>query len=110
MAGQTIIDGHGRTTLAAETAYAVNSGKLIGVFEVNRYSRMAGMLSVVGSVTFRYRMGINSGTYQVSSSFVANSGPSTFDVLNYGRQVELMFSLANSQSMNAVLVYGEPIR
>jgi len=107
---EAIVTGHARTTLVGTTALAVDSGTLLGVFNVNRYSRLAGMLSVVGSVTFRYRMGINSGTYQVSSSFVANSGPSTLDVLNYGRQVELMFSLATSQSMNAVLVYGEPLR
>lgn len=107
---EAIITGHGRTTLVAETTLAVDSGTLLGVFNGNKYSRYAGLFSVVGSVTFRYRMGINSGTYQVTSSFVVNSGPATFDVLNYGRQTEFMFSLANSQSMNAVLVYGEPIR
>jgi hypothetical protein len=55
-------------------------------------------------------MGVNSETYQVSSSFVVNSGPATFDVLNFGRHADFSLTAANSQVVNGILIYGEPIR
>jgi len=54
-------------------------------------------------------MGVHSGDYQVSSSFVVNSGPQLFDVLNYGLYVNFTVTAAQSNAPD-FLVMGEPIR
>lgn len=112
MPGSTIIKGQGRVALFASTTqgFTGSGGAAIGVYEVGRYARLAGLLSIVGSATLRYQMGVNSSAFQVSSSFTVNSGGSAFDVLNYGHAVNLSFTQAASQANAAVLIYGEPIR
>ena len=106
----TIVKGHARQSLVAQTNFSVPGSTGLGTFLVTQYSRFAGLFSVTGSVTFRYAMGINSGVFQVTSSFVVNSGPAVFDVLNFGRYCDFSFSAANSQSMPAILIYAEPLR
>ena len=107
-----IIDGQARFALVEETALSVpgSTGLGGGTKDVAAYARFAGIFSIVGSLTFQYQMGVNSGVYQVNSSFVVNSGGSTFDVLNYGHSAQFTISAANSQDEAVVLVYGEPIR
>lgn len=83
----------------------------LGTVNVQQYSRFTGIFSLVGSATFQYRLGISSGTWLVSSSFVVNSGGSVFDVLNVGGNVaDFAFTAANSQANVAVNVLGEPLR
>ena len=112
MAGATVLlQGHARRTLVSTTGMTIVGSTLLGTFNVQQYSRFTGLLSVVGSATLRYQLGVSSGTYQVSSSFVANSGGSAFDVLNLGGNVaEFSFSAANSQSNVAANILGEPLR
>ncbi len=95
----------------SNTALTVPGSTGLGAYDVKAYSRFTGLFSVVGSLTFLYRLGVNSGTYQVSSSFVVNSGGSAFDVLNVGGNVaDFSFSAANSQSNVVAHVLGEPLR
>jgi hypothetical protein len=106
------IKGHGRRSLIANVAASVpgSTGISFGVFDVTQYSRFTGLISCIGSVTVRYQLGINSGAYQVTSSFVANSGGSSFDVLNPGgRFADISISAANSQVL-AFGFIGEPLR
>lgn len=106
-----IIGGQDREILVNQVAQGVNSGASVdfGAFKVGRFSRFAGLLSAVGSFTLRYRMGVDSGTYQVSSTVTVNSGGSTFDVVNYGHHADFSITIANSQ-VYTVVIHGEPIR
>lgn len=109
MAGEFII-GHNKNTLVNSTFTADSGGTVdFGTFPAYRYSRFIGLFSVVGSFTFRYQMGVDSGTYQVSSTTTVNSGGSIVDVLNFGRQVNFGFTAVVS-SEPRVYVAGEPIR
>jgi hypothetical protein len=72
-------------------------------------ARFGVLSSVVGSVTVRWRMGVQSGNFQVSSSVVINSGAAVFDQLNYGKFTEFGFVAANSQTPT-YLVVAEPLR
>jgi hypothetical protein len=112
MAGSTIIKGSARPTLVKNAALSLtgSGGTAFGVFNTGHFARLAGLVQVVGSATVRYQMGANSGTYQVSSSFVVASGGASFDVLNYGHYTELSLSQAASQTGAVVLIYGESIR
>jgi hypothetical protein len=115
MPGSTVLKGQARTAYVSQNLYTVPGSWSLGAFLTGRAARFAGILSVTGSVTFNYRMAANStsvgsSTFCVTSSFVVNSGMSTFDVLNYGHAAEFFFSAANSQIANTILVYGEGIR
>jgi hypothetical protein len=111
MAGTNFIRGHSRRTLVSNTALSVTGSTGLGAFNVQPYSRLTGLFSVVGSLTFQYRLGINSGSWLVSSTFVVNSGGSVFDVLNIGGNVaDFGFTAANSQANIAVNLLGEPLR
>ena len=74
-----------------------------------QYSRFTGLWSTVGSLTLRLRSGVASGSFQVSSVFAINSGPGTFDVLNYGQVLDVAITAANS-TVYSLLVNGEPLR
>ena len=82
---RSIIDGQTKHTLFSGTAASVPGSTGLGAYSTSKYARFGGVLSVVGSVTLRWRMGIDDGNYQVTSSVVINSGAAVFDVLNYGR-------------------------
>jgi hypothetical protein len=112
MAGSTIIKGSARRSLVKNAALSLtgSGGTVFGVFDTGHYARLAGLISVIGSATVRYQMGVNSGAYQVSSSFVVGSGGGSFDMLNFGHVAELSLSQASSQAGAVVLIYGEPIR
>ena len=80
-----IIDGHGRKTLFSGVAASVPGSTGLGTYDTSKFSRFTGLFSVVGSTTFRWRMGVASANFQVSSSGVINSGSAVFDQLNrYG--------------------------
>ena len=81
----------------------------MGTFQVEKFSRLAGLFSVVGSNTFRMQFGPSSGPYFVSSTTVVNSGGSVIDAINYGQFVNFGFTLAVSNAAN-VYLYGEPVR
>ena len=84
-----------------------SGGAALGVFPAQRYSTFGGMVSGIGSLTLRAQFGINSGNYQVSSSFVANSGPMDFTMNNRG--LFAGFTITQAASENAViLIYGQP--
>jgi len=110
--GTTFIDGHSRKTLYSNTAlsYTGSTGGALGVFYCAQYSRLAGFVTNISSVTLRYQLGVDSSAFQVSSSIVINSGGAVVDLLNYGNHVNLSFSQAASQTGIAVLIYGEPLR
>jgi len=104
------IKGHGRRSLISNVAASVPGSTGFGVHDVQQYSRFTGLISCIGSITVRYQLGISSGAYQVTSSFVANSGGSSFDVLNPGgRFADISVSAANSQVL-AFGFIGEPLR
>jgi hypothetical protein len=67
------------------------------------------MWSGISSATIRYRMGVHSGDYMVSSSFVVNSGPQVVDVLNLGIYMNWSVTAAQSQAPDFLIV-GEPLR
>jgi hypothetical protein len=86
-----------------------NSGTDFGTFPVGGFSRFVGMFSGISSATIRYQMGVHSGDYQVTSSFVVNSGPQVIDVLNYG--IYAKFDVTAAVSMGPdFLVVGESVR
>ena len=102
--------GHNRRTLLSLVTSGIGSGGGdLGTFNVDGFSRLTGLVSVTGSTTLRCQFGINSGTYQVSSTLVVNSGGSVFDMVNYGRVANFAFSLANS-TVFTLNLFGEPVR
>ena len=110
MAADQILIGHARTVLVDSVFNAASGGTIdFGTFQADKWSRVAGMFSVVGSFTFRHQMGPSSGTYIVSSAATVNSGPSIFDQVQYGRFVNLGFTAVVS-SQPRVFLYGEPMR
>jgi hypothetical protein len=80
-----------------------------GQFNVGRYSRLTGLVSTVGSLTLRIRTGVVSGSYQVSSSFAANSGASVIDCLNFGQYGYFDITAAQSTVYSLVL-QADPLR
>ncbi len=105
----SIIDGHARKTLFSGNAASVPGSTGHGVYDVSKFSRFTGLFSVVGSVTLRWRLGVQSGNYVVTSSTVINSGPAVFETLNYGKYSEWTFSAANSQTPT-YMIAAEPLR
>ena len=108
--GERII-GHVKSVLVNST-FAVNTAGTpwdLGTYPVDRFSGLTGMISGVGSATFRMQFGPSSGTYFVSSSTVANSGGVVIDVVNYGMFVNLALTAVVSENIG-VLLFGEPIR
>jgi len=101
--------GNTRKILVAQTSLAMpgSGGASLGVFNVQRYSTIAGMVSGIGSLTLQARFGVASGNFQVSSSFVANSGPMDFTMNNRGLFAGFTITQAASQSA-VILIYGQP--
>ena len=58
----TLVDGHGRKTLFSGVAPTVPGSYGLGVYDTSKCSGFAGMFSVTGSVTLRWRLGVSSGT------------------------------------------------
>ena len=85
-----------------------STGAAFGAFQVQRFGSIGGLVSIIGSATFRIQFGADSGTWLVSSSFACNSGGSTFSVNNYAKVVNLGFTQASSQATAALLVVGVP--
>ena len=109
MFGERII-GQQRVTLINST-FTVASGVAVdfGTFPSDKFARLVGGFSVVGSFTFRHQMGPSSGTYFVSSTTVVNSGGSVFDAIQYGAFLNLGFTAVVS-SQPIVYLAGEPVR
>jgi len=97
--------GNLRQPLVQTTTAA--SGSALGTYAVQRYSTLTGMLSVVGSLTMQCRFGVSSASFQVSSTFVANSGGSTFSLSNPGLFASFNLLAASSQQAT-VLICGLP--
>jgi len=87
----------------------VDSGTDLGTFQIGGFSRFTGMFSGISSATIRYQMGVHSGDYQVSSSFVVNSGPQGIDVLNLGIYANWSVIAATSMAPDFIFI-GEPMR
>jgi hypothetical protein len=87
-------------TVPGGTATGINSGTDLGTRQVGGFSRITGMWSGISSTTMQYRMGVHSGDYQVTSSFVVNSGPQLFDVLNYGLYVNFSITRRRARPRN----------
>ena len=104
-----ILEGAAQKTLFSGVAATVVGSTGLGVFDTSKFSQFTGMLSVTGSVTLRWRLGIQSGTYLVTSSMIVNSGPAIFSTANFGKYSEWGFSAANSQTPSYI-VQAEPLR
>ena len=71
---------HGRKTLfrspqtSGGSPTTINSGTDFGTFQVGGFSRFAGMVQAVGSLTLTWKMGVHSGRYLVTSSVLISSG------------------------------------
>ena len=103
------IDGNRRTAFIKSTSISVTGSTGLGIYDTAQYSRLAGFVTVTGSVTLRFRSGVNSAAFQISSSFAINSGPFIIDQINFGHVLDLSFTAANSQ-IASVLIYGESLR
>ena len=97
--------GNLRQPLVQTTTAA--SGTALGTYAVQRYSSVGGMIQCVGSLTVQARFGTSSGNYQVSSSFAANSGGSSFSMTNPGLFASFNLLAASSQQAT-VLICGLP--
>ena len=83
----------------------------LGCYPTGFAARFVGAITLsTGSATLQYRMGVNSGNYQVTSSTVINSGPSLIDFLNYGRHTDFAFTAINSQANVTLYLNGLPNR
>jgi hypothetical protein len=80
----------------------------LGTSSAQRYTSTAGLISLVGSATLQIQLGVNSGTWQVSSAITVNSGGSSFSFKNFGRVVNVNLNQAASQSLNTIFIYGQP--
>ena len=109
MFGERII-GQNRVTLVNSTFSAASGGTIdFGTFPSDKFARLVGLFSVVGSFTFRFQQGASSGSYAVSSSSTVNSGGSVFDQVQYGPFLNLGFTAVVS-SAPTVYLAGEPLR
>lgn len=109
MASETI-KGHAKKLLVSNVNATATASVGFGVFNVGQFSRVVGVFSTVGSLTFSHKYGPASGSYIVTSTFAANSGTSFFDAVAVGGFfAEFGFSMANSTVYSA-LIYGEPVR
>lgn len=103
-------DNTRRVLFSAVNSTATGSTGFGEFSTVGAYARFSGVIDIrAGSATVRYRMGPQSGNYIVSSTFVANSGGSVFDVLNYGRTADFGFTAANS-TLFSIVIFGQPQR
>jgi hypothetical protein len=84
MAQTTILEGHARKTLFSGVAVGVVRSTGLGVCNAAKFSRFTGLFSIVGSATLQWKMGVQSGNFQVTSVVAINSGPYIFDQINYG--------------------------
>jgi hypothetical protein len=98
-----------RTLFVGSAGANISRGGVVGVYNIAKYSRFTGRFGSVGSATLQWGVGVDSGTYQVTSSLPVNSGPTIFDQLNYGRFTEFSFSKAFSAQATYV-VLGEGLR
>jgi len=85
-----------------------SAGTSFGAFPVQRFGSIGGLVSIIGSATFRIQFGADSGTWLVSSSIAVSSGGSVFSATNYAKVVNLGFTAASSQATASVLVFGAP--
>ena len=110
------IGGHGRNNLFSRVGSQATQGGSIdfGQFEVQQFSRFTGLIrpDSVGAtgLTFRWRMGINSGAFQVSSSVTVGSGGAAFDQINFGRYTDFSFTAIDSTTTYGIVIMGEPLR
>ena len=100
-----------RKTLFTIVNSAITTGGSadFGAFITSGYSRLTGLFSTVGSLTFRTRGAVSSGTWLSTSAQAVNSGASNLDVLNFVRVSEFAITAAQSTAYS-IVVFGEPTR
>lgn len=110
------ITGHGRRELFSGVNSQANQGGSVdfGTYDVDKYSRFSGVVLAdsIGAtgITFRYRMGVQSGNFQVSSTVNVGSGGYSFDALNLGRYADFAFTAIDTDTSFTIGIYGEPLR
>ena len=111
MASNTFLLGGASKATVVNTVLTVASGATpdLGAFQIDQFGRVECLASVTGSFTFRYRMGVSSGTWLVSSTFVINSGGSVFDFFPYGRVADFDFTSVVS-NIATIYISGHPTR
>ncbi len=110
-----LVDGHSRRTLFSEVGTVTQGGSHeFGQFDVNQYSRLTGLLSFPAAgatgITFQWRMGINSGTFEVTSNQTGISTTLALDETNHGIFADFTITSVDSTTAFTVLVLGEPLR
>ena len=111
MPGSEIIKGHARQVLFSRVGSEATQGDSVdfGQFDVGLFSRLTGQVFTdSGGLTLRWRYGVGSGSFQVTSTTVISLG--VFDEINYGRFVDFSFTPINSTSTYAIQIFGEPLR
>ncbi len=107
------VGGHGRQTLISQVGSEATQGDSVDFsgFDTTKFSRLTGLLIAdSGDLTFRWRQGVESGTWLVTSTTVVGTVGVVFDQLNYGKFTDFSFTVINSTSTFNLLILGEPLR
>lgn len=107
------VGGHGRTPLFTHISSEGTQGGSVdfGQFRVDKYSRLTGQVVVdSGGLTLRWRYGVDSGSFVVTSTTVVGTVATLFDELNYARYVDFSFTVIDSTSTYTIQIIGEPLR
>lgn len=107
-----LLNGQVRQSIFSVQSYALtgSAGATLAAQDAKFYRRFTGMISLIGSATFRYRMGPSSGNFIVSSTMIVNSGVAVVDVLNLGRYVDFALTAACSQQNITASMIGDSQR
>ena len=98
-----------RKTLFSAVNSTITASTGLGTYLTGGFTRFTGLFSTVGSLTLTYRMGVSSGTYQVSSALAIISGSTVVDVLAYGAVTEFGWTAVQSTLWSGVL-FGQIAR
>ena len=107
------VGGHGRSLLFTRITSEATQGDSVdfGQFRVDKFSRLAGQIVPdSGELTFRWRYGVDSGSFQVASTSVVGTTGIVFDEFNFGRYVDFSFTSIDSTSTYTIQIFGEPLR
>lgn len=99
----------GRKLLFSAVNSTITASGGLGEYPVGGFPRISGQCVNVGSVSLRWRMGVTSGTYGVSSTMTINSGQTIIDFINYGLSIDFGFTAVQSTQFS-ITMFKEPIR
>ena len=107
------VKGSPRQVIASFTStLGVGSSYTSDSIDVSQFKSFVGITSVDSSnVVMRFRQGVSSGTFVVSSTTAAVAGETLLDWTAYGQYAEVAISAVNSTQgeVLSMFVYGVPI-